>query len=219
MHRASPQPTPESSESTTSQPAAEIRRTEPGPAVVAAQEELGPDGVEPPGVEREDIAGPPDLGAVAIVEGILGAISRERSLSLADPVTILVDLSNQSHARPREFDEFQARFAALLDRAGEEEGLAYLPFEASDDGELATLEADLNIGYRLVGAAYLVTAQGFDQWELFLRLLPIDSSMTVWEARTPVRVLRFARPGHQQITLWPLALGDGQPTPTEDAED
>ena len=172
-------------------PRGPISRSDPGAAAADAERELGPEGVAPPAVDRPAIPPPPDLGAVAIVEGLLAALPGERAISPASPLNISVNgISNQSHAQPREFDAFLGCFATLLNRAPTSPAPA--------------------IDYRLVGSAYLITAEGFDQWELFLRLTPADASWSLWQSGTPIRVLRHPRPGHQQITLWPLAL-DAEP--------
>ena len=190
-------------------PRGPISRSDPGAAAADAERELGPEGVAPPAVDRPAIPPPPDLGAVAIVEGLLAALPGERAISPASPLNISVNgISNQSHAQPREFDAFLGRFATLLNRAGDEHGLSFhlTPPRPMDDPTSPAPAID----YRLVGSAYLITAEGFDQWELFLRLTPADASWSLWQSGTPIRVLRHPRPGHQQITLWPLAL-DAEP--------
>ena len=67
-----------------------------------------------------------------------------------------------------------------------------------------TTDVDQPVHYQLLGTAYLVTAEGFDQWELFLRLSPAEDAWTIWQPAVPVRVLRQPRPGQPQITRWPL---------------
>ncbi|NIQ35452.1 MAG: hypothetical protein GTN86_05930, partial [Xanthomonadales bacterium] len=54
--------------------------------------------------------------------------------------------------------------------------------------------------YVLGGTAYLVTADGSDQWELFLSLRRPGESWTVWRAERAVRTLRQPRGG--QMRLW-----------------
>jgi len=55
--------------------------------------------------------------------------------------------------------------------------------------------------YELHGTAYLVTARGFDQWELYLSLRPAGQAWTIWRADAAVRMLRQPRPGEPEIIL------------------
>ena len=64
--------------------------------------------------------------------------------------------------------------------------------------------------YRMLGSAYLITAEGFDQWELFLSIAPADHDLAVWEARSATRILRTERPGVTQITF-PVPAGEAAP--------
>lgn len=114
----------------------------------------------------------------------------------ASPRTsIVINVSamrNQSRSRPTEFTAFLDRFAELLTDAGESHGLLF------------TSDADVDGDYDLLGTAYLLTADGFDWWELFINLRRTDDARMLWRCKHPVRVMRHPRPEHQQVFLVPL---------------
>ncbi len=116
-------------------------------------------------------------------------LSMRRALSRAGEPTfgeilVRVDtLRNQSHASTGEFRAMLQRLAAALSRAGASGG-APMRFVAGS-GEL--------VDYELGGAAYLMTAGGFDQWELYPTLRLPDGGATLWSADGPVRMLRQPR--------------------------
>lgn len=173
----------------------------PGPAYLAtdrtpavrksAAEELGPEvAAEIPPLPPKQIA-PPDPGAEAFVDVIAAVIADDPGVRNGVTTIGLRHVRNQSRASASEFGRFIRRLADLLSEAGEEEAMIFL-----DESEG---EAD----YEVLGAAYLVTAAGIDQWELFLRMSPATASWTVWEASSPLRVIRHPRPGQPQILAWP----------------
>ncbi len=116
-------------------------------------------------------------------------LSMRRALSRAGEPTfgeilIRVDmLRNQSHASTGEFRAMLERLAAALSRAGASGGtpmrFVVRPGEPVD--------------YELGGAVYLMTAGGFDQWELYLTLRIPDGGATLWSADGAVRMLRQPR--------------------------
>jgi len=116
-------------------------------------------------------------------------LSMRRALSRAGEPTfgeilVRVDtLRNQSHASTGEFMAMLDRLAAVLSRAGAWGG-APMRFVVSP-GEL--------VDYELGGAVYLLTAAGFDQWELYPTLRVPDGGATLWSADGPVRMLRQPR--------------------------
>ncbi len=133
-----------------------------------------------------------EAGAMALIEAIrsslpIGAVGEGDMRNVG-----LRYLRNQSHAPQAEFGAFTERLAAILTDAGEDSCLKFV----SSDGE--------TVHYELLGTAYLVTADGFDQWELFLRLSPAEEAWTIWQASDPVRLLTYPRPGRPQITQWPI---------------
>ena len=129
-------------------------------------------------------------GARALVRAIAQRVS-EVSPAGGEAVVSLGHLRNQSHCTAGEFESFKARLADLLTEMGEAEDLRF------------ATDPDMPADYELLGTAYLVTADGFDQWELYLRLTPAAESWTIWQAGGPVRVLRQARPGRPEVTRWP----------------
>jgi len=132
-----------------------------------------------------------DPGASALVEALAASLP-DQALSGGQGVIVsLRHLRNQSHSTAAEFDAFKRRLAGLLTRTAEARRITF------------AAAAEAQPDYELLGTAYLVTADGFDQWELYLRLTPAEESWTLWHAGGPVRVLRQARPGQPQVTRWP----------------
>ena len=86
-------------------------------------------------------------------------------------ILVRVDtLRNQSHASTGEFEAMLERVVTALSRAGSSGGVpmrfVVRPGEPVD--------------YEMGGAAYLMTAGGFDQWELYLSLRVPDGGATLW---------------------------------------
>ncbi|UCD75688.1 MAG: hypothetical protein JSV91_01995 [Phycisphaerales bacterium] len=160
------------------------------PARAAAETELGPEAAEAlPPIDHTPPR-PPDPGAEALVQALLGGMEHRPVGEDGTTVVDLARLRNHSHAAAAEFSSFRQRLTEVLNRAGEEAGVRFTA-EAGD------------AHYRLDGTAYLVTADGFDQWELYLRLSPADAAWTLWQSSRPIRVLRHARPGQPQFTAAP----------------
>ncbi|MDY7107611.1 MAG: hypothetical protein SYC29_03150 [Planctomycetota bacterium] len=163
------------------------------PAETAAREELGDEAAEKLKIEPRQPPTPAEPGALALVASMTAAMpDRETDDEGVTRIGIHF-LRNQSRAEASEFDAFTKRLAELLSAAGRSLSVSF------------TTAGDEPVQYELLGAAYLITADGSDQWELFLRLCPAEESWTVWENEVPVRVIRQPRPGQPQITQWPLA--------------
>jgi hypothetical protein len=174
-------------------PTAALVQTEaPHPAEQAARNELGDEAAEAVDIQPRRPPAPTEPGALALVAsmtaGMPGRAVDEQGITRIG----LHYLRNQSRADAEEFDRFTARLADLLSAAGSHLSTAF------------TTSLDEPVQYELLGTAYLITADGFDQWELFLRLSPAEESWTIWQTDAPVRVIRHARPGAPQITQWPL---------------
>lgn len=80
------------------------------------------------------------------------------------------------------------RLCGILSKAGRNDRIAF------------TDDADAAAQFRMLGTAYMINAEGFDQWEMYLTLTPADRDFGIWDAGSAVRVLRIARPGVPQIT-------------------
>ncbi len=116
-------------------------------------------------------------------------LSMRRTLSRAGEqpfgeILVRVDtLRNQSHASTGEFEAMLERIVVALSRAGSSGGVpmrfVVRPGEPVD--------------YEMGGAAYLMTAGGFDQWELYLSLRVPDGGATLWSADGAVRMMRQPR--------------------------
>ena len=158
----------------------------------AAENEIGAAAAASmPAVAPTEPLRPVDPGAAEVIASITRRLG-DRATG-PDGVTVVStrELHNLSHSTSDEFAAFRARLCAVLTEAGEAERIVF-----SDDTSAAAQ-------YRLLGSAYLVTADGFDQWEMYLSLTPVARDFQVWDARGAVRMLRLPRPGQQQITFNP----------------
>jgi hypothetical protein len=191
-------PAPSASLTYTTRPVPEARAAEAPvredhPAEAAAREELGDEAADELEVRPHEPPLPPESGALALITSMTAAMPDRETDEQGLTRIGLHFLRNQSRADTGEFDIFTRRLAELLSAAGRQSSVTF------------TTSADEPVQYELLGAAYLITVGGFDQWELFLRLCPAEESWTIWENEVPVRVIRQPRPGRPQITQWPLA--------------
>jgi hypothetical protein len=180
----------------------------------AAAAELGPEAasemtaMHPASAPADATAvagGPIDAGAASLAQSIAAALDDRPTNGRGVTLISLNELRNYSRAGAGEFRELLQRLSRLLSHAGRD---SHIEFIVGD--EPASESPDARPHYRVQGAAYLITADGFDQWELFLSIAPIDFDMTVWDARSATRVLRFERPGATQI-ICPVSEGRGPP--------
>lgn len=144
---------------------------------------------------------PTEPGAEAVVRSILAALPARRC-GPDRVIRVRLGLRNQSHGSRREFAALRERLARLLSRAASRFNLVFTA-PGGAGGEAPPPGSEAPVDYRLRGAAYLVTADGIEHWELYLSLVPAapGENWTVWRARGPVRVLRHPQPGRPQITL------------------
>jgi len=147
-----------------------------------------------------------DPGAARLVRSIRDRVSshadRRREPERAVPIVIRIDpIRNLSRARSDEFAAFLDRFATLLSDTGRSSGLMF------------SSRPDVDATYELAGTAYLLSADGFDWWELFLHVRPADERLMIWRSEHPIRVLRHPRPEHQQVFLVPPARSRRSPGP------
>ncbi len=131
-----------------------------------------------------------DAGADALVNELISALDQQIEGDKRPIQIRLTNMRNMSRATSAEFEEFLQRFADLLNRSGRDKGISFTAASESADTE-----------FDLLGTAYLIVADGFDTWELFLSLSPGGEGWAAWRAPWPVRVLRQPRPGHQQIFI------------------
>lgn len=137
-----------------------------------------------PDVEATD-ARPRDPGADRVLEAIAGGLALWDAVPPVPPVVRVGPFRNQSHAGQEEVDRLTGRLAELLDRSGSR-GPQQIRFTGD-----AAAAADFD----LRGTAYLRTADGLDQWELYLSLRPADRGLGLWQGK--VMVLRQPRRGQQ----------------------
>ena len=121
--------------------------------------------------------------AYSMIHSMRRALSQAGEQTFAEILVRVGMLRNQSHATTGEFRAMLERLAAALSRAGVSGGTP-MRFVVRL-GEPAD--------YELGGAAYLMTAGGFDQWELYLTLRIPDGGATLWRADGAVRMLRQPR--------------------------
>jgi hypothetical protein len=157
------------------------------PAAAAPAEEALPTrgtGAPGPSVPAEPIA-------AGLVAAIVDAVPDRATAPDGWTVVGLGHLRNHSHAAEPEFRALVARLAEALAPAGIGARVRFVanPSTATQ--------------YELAGTAYLITADGFDQWEIFLRLSPADDAWTLRTWDEPLRVLRHPRAGQPQLTRGP----------------
>jgi hypothetical protein len=128
-----------------------------------------------------------DLNAKALVQSMLARLPDRDSDSDGMTRIGVGQIRNQSRSRSGEFAEFRQRLARLFTQA------------AGDSRVQFTADANARNHYELQGAAYLITRDGFDVWELFLSVSPAEDSYSLWQADSAVYVLRQARPGQPQM--------------------
>ena len=126
-----------------------------------------------------------DPGAARLLEKVAQALETAGRGAGGLTSIRLGPLRNQSHAGAAELEGLTARLAGLLNRAGRDHAIRFFtdPSEAVD--------------YELRGTVYLITAQGFDQWELYLSLRPAGEGWSLWRTEGPVRLLRLPAAGPQ----------------------
>ncbi len=103
----------------------------------------------------------------------------------------LQGIRNQSHASTGEFDLMRRRLADALNLAGADQHMP-MRFDAADGGPC---------DYDLTGTAYLVTASGFDLWEIYLELHRAGEAWSVWRLPGAIRMLRQPRPGEAELIM------------------
>jgi hypothetical protein len=179
---------------TVAPPAAPVLPVSDRPLREQAAAELGPEiAAALPPIVREPPR-PIDPGALRLVNSIVDRLPTRPVDDGGVTRVNLAGIRNLSHSDAREFTAFLDRFAGVLSRAGRD---ARLTFTAGDDID------DEVAHYDMVGTAYLVSADGFDQWELFLTVTPVGRPLTLWQSEGPVRVLRQARRDQPQVFLLP----------------
>jgi hypothetical protein len=169
-------------------PSRAVQQGDEGAAVrEAAASELGPEAAASMPPVASAPLDPVDPGAALIIGAIDSGLAQRATNDRGVTVVSMNGVRNLSRTDAAEFERFIDRFAGLLTRAGAE---AHLEF---------TRDAAVEAHYRMQGTAYLTTAAGFDQWEMFLSIAPAERDFTVWDARSAVRVLRNARPNQPQV--------------------
>jgi len=138
-----------------------------------------------------------DAGAAAVVQAIANRLS-DPQVGPDGVIHIgLTQVRNQSRATAAEYSAFIDLFADLLTRAANADREAGISPRIEFTGEpRATVQ------YQLQGAAYTISTEGFDVWELFLSMSPASKDWAIWQADRSIRVLRQARPGQPQVVSW-----------------
>jgi hypothetical protein len=177
-----------------SEPADQAPKPQPDTTVArnAAEHELGADAASSMPVVSKPHNGPHDRGAEQLVNSISDSIQDHR-IAGADGLTRigLTQIHNQSRSDRTEFDSLLNRMAVLLSEAGAE---SHVMFVNQAEGQL---------DYQMQGTAYLISSGGFDVWELFLSIQPVERNFSVWRGAEPVHILRTPRPGEPQFLAPP----------------
>lgn len=171
------------------------------PVREAASEELGPEVAAEIPHEQRQPPQPVEAGAAALVQSITNAM-RNRVMDAEGVTRIVIQLRNQSRCGAGEFTAMRERLAQELNRAADDVRGSQLRFIVGAEGDAEGDAGALDAHYLMQGSAYLISAGGFDLWELFLSMTPTSERLTIWDAPRPVRVLRTPRPGQPQIVAW-----------------
>lgn len=149
-----------------------------------ARAELGEETAQAIPAMRRPVLPPADPAAALLVDSMLIRLGPGRAVGSDGNTTItLSPLRNQSRCGAAEFEGFCERLASTLTDA------------ASDSRVRFTCQASDEAQYMMLGTAYLITAEGFDLWELYLSLSPSSEAFSLWESDGAVRLFRHARPG------------------------
>jgi len=164
------------------------RRRLAGPTLLAATVLVGlgscaiSDTRRPTSTPPEHLVAPQDqTPADLIVASMRQSLVMAGDRSWGEVLISLEHLSNYTHVLPSEFDHMRSTLAQELTRAGRT-GRIPLRFVS---------EADEDVDYELTGTVYLVTAEGRDEWEMFLSMRQPGATWTVWRADSAVRMNRF----------------------------
>lgn len=130
-------------------------------------------------------------GTFALLLDMRGSLAMFGEKPWGEVLVSVESLRNQSHSSTGEFERLLERLATTLSRAGSTGGVP-LRF---------VLRSGEPVDYELTGTAYLMTAAGFDQWELYLNLRAAGREWTIWSADGPVLMLRQPRGGVDRIYL------------------
>jgi len=119
-----------------------------------------------------------DPGAYTLVAGMANALG-EAAARPGGPMVAVRAFRNQSRSTADEIAEVRSRVIDLLQSASTVDGRVRFTIDDAPEAE-----------YTLGATVYLITRDGFDQWELYLSLRPVGANWTVWRNDQPVRLLR-----------------------------
>ncbi len=120
-----------------------------------------------------------DAGTTRLVEAIRLALPSQFTTENGRASISLCHVRNQSRSTHEEFRTLCRRLHELFVPHGRRVSLDFT------DSENAPVQ------YILSGTAYLITAGGSDQWEIYFQLHPADRPREVlWENEAPLRLLR-----------------------------
>lgn len=168
------------------------------PVRQTASEELGPEVAAAIPKTEQQPPGPVEEGAAALVQSITNGL-RDRAMDDQGVTRITIQLRNQSRSSVAEFNAMRERLAQALNRAADDARGARLHFAVESENQH---DGPSDAHYLMQGTAYLISAGGFDLWELFLSISPASQHITIWDAPRPVRLLRTPRAGQPLIVTW-----------------
>lgn len=129
-----------------------------------------------------------DRGAAQLIGLMKESLGTDADGSYRTSIAVRA-LRNQSRTNANEIEALRGRMVALLNAASTDDTLRFT-HEVTDATE-----------YTLGGTVYLIQRDGFDQWELYLALRPVDANWTIWRNDDPVRMLRQKRAGGDSMQL------------------
>lgn len=132
-----------------------------------------------------------DPGAAEVIRAMKTALGLSESPEFTTSIA-LRSFRNQSRTAPEEIDELRDRVLALLAAGGESEGLRVTPAQ------------DEQTEYTLAATIYLIQRDGFDQWEIYFALRPVDANWTIWRNDNPIRMFRQLKSGGDAMQVMPV---------------
>lgn len=135
-------------------------------------------------------AQPVDVGAARLIESMRLALPSQFRTENGRARIALNRLKNQSRSTLDEFQMMQHRLVDLFEPLGRRMSIDFV----SRDDEPAD--------YELCGTAYLITADGSDQWEIYLQLRSTDDERrTLWANDAPIRLMRQPSPQGDRLAV------------------
>lgn len=133
---------------------------------------------------------PIDSGAARFVEAIRLALPSQFTTETGRARVSVSRLRNQSRSTLDEFQTLQRRLIDLCAPPAKRMSLDFVTIQGEP------------VDYELCGTAYLITAEGSDQWEIYFQLHPSGNAReTLWSNEAPIRMMRQQNPQGDGLRL------------------